>query len=282
MVRPLNDGTGRLPTFVVIGAMRSGTTTLSAALAGHPEVFMPPGKELHFFDQHFDRGVEWYRARFAGATEPSVGEGTPRYMYDPEAVRRMAGVLPDARLVAILRNPIDRAYSHWQHERARGREDLGFAEALEAEPRRLGVMDPIPASHFAYLDRGRYVRQLRSVCEYYPRSALHVMVFEEFRARPEPGFQELCRFLGIDERQSPAALRQTWNRSYGVRFETVRRLAERSPGLVARVLRRVNRRAAPTAPMDPDVRRELADRFRQENAALAAWLGRDLSEWDDG
>lgn len=281
MVRPLNDGTGRLPTFLVIGAMRSGTTSVSVALAEHPEVFMPPGKELHFFDEHFDRGVDWYRARFADAAEPCVGEGTPRYMYDPRAVARMADVVPDARLVAILRNPLDRAYSHWQHELTRGREDLGFAEAIEAEPDRLAAMDPLRASHFAYLDRGRYLGQLRTVCDLYPRSSLHVMLFEEFRTGPEERFRSLCRFLGVDQGYRPTSLDRTWNPSYRVRWRSVHRLAERSPGPLRRVLHRLNvRRMAATAPMDPELRRRLVDRFADENAELAAWLGRDLSVWE--
>jgi hypothetical protein len=261
--------------------MRSGTTSVAQALAEHPDVFMPPGKEIHFFDQRFDLGVEWYRARFAGARgQAAIGEATPRYMYDPRAVARMADVIPDARLVAILRNPVDRAYSHWQHERARGREDLPFAGAVDAEPHRLESEDAIRASHFAYLDRGRYLGQLRRVCRHFPREALHVVIFERFRESPEPAYAALCRFLGVDEGFRPGDLRRAWNPSYGRRSERLGRIAGRAPRAVGRVLSRLNVHRTPSLdPMEPAVRLRLLERFAEENAALASWLDADLSLW---
>ena len=107
-----------LPNFVVIGAMRSGSTSLYKYLQAHPDVFMPR-KEIHFFDVKWDRGIAWYHTRFEGyAGQTAIGEATPTYLADPVALDRMAATIPDARLVAVLRDPIDRAYSHYWMEHA--------------------------------------------------------------------------------------------------------------------------------------------------------------------
>src|SRR5688572_14326389 len=115
----------RLPDFLIVGAMRSGTTSLHKYLQAHPDVFVASGKEVHFFDRRYGRGLDWYRSRFAGVTtERVVGEATPAYMYDENAIARIAHDLPDARLIVVLRNPVDRAYSHYWRNRSRGRENL--------------------------------------------------------------------------------------------------------------------------------------------------------------
>ena len=125
---------GTRPTFLIVGAMRSGTTTLARQLGSHPEVFMAAEKEVHFFDLHHDEGVDWYAGRFAGgAREREIGEAT-EYMHDGCPRRRMGAELPDARLIVILRDPVSRAYSHYWLNRAKGMERLGFAEAIAAEP----------------------------------------------------------------------------------------------------------------------------------------------------
>src|SRR4051812_9293771 len=124
---------GVLPTFVVVGAMRSGTTALVRYLGAHPRVYVGR-KEVHFFDRHFDKGIDWYKSQFdAPSGVLAVGEGTPRYMFDPVAVQRMARVLPDAKLVVTIREPVARAYSHYLKNVARGVEKLAFDAAVAAE-----------------------------------------------------------------------------------------------------------------------------------------------------
>src|SRR5262249_22447178 len=116
---------GRLPDFVVVAANRCGTSALSAGLRSHPEVFIPSHKEIHFFDRHFDRGESWYRAHFERAGDARVvGEATPGYLYRADATERLTALLPNARLLAIIRNPVDRAYSNYSKNRALYREDL--------------------------------------------------------------------------------------------------------------------------------------------------------------
>ncbi len=167
--RPRRQGNAMppvLPNFVIIGAPRSGTTSLSAYLGTHPQVFMSREKELHFFDRRFHRGIEWYARQFARAKgKIGIGEATPRYMYGAEAIARMYELLPETKLIAILRNPVDRAYSHYWHFRARGWEPLDFARAIAAEER--GEQDH-SRTRRSYLEDGRYLKYLRVVCESAP------------------------------------------------------------------------------------------------------------------
>ena len=273
-----------LPTFLVVGAMRSGTTSLARYLAPHPDVFFSPKKEIHFFDFNHDKGTDWYRAFFAGSdAAKAAGEATPSYMYVAEAVPRMAALVPDAKLVAILRDPVERAYSHYWHERALGRERLGFAEAIAAEPGRLRSPDPVARARAAYLDRGRYAEQLERLAEHFPRDAIHVMLLEDLQKEPRRIYADLCRFLGVDEGFVPDGLTERHNVSRSLRSLTLRRVTGRLPrdSRFAAWLRRVNRRGQGYPPMDAEVRARLREEFRKPNADLARWLGRDLSAWDD-
>jgi sulfotransferase family protein len=277
-------GSGRLPTFLIIGAMKGGTSTLARTLAQHPQVFVPRGKEMHFFDQHFDRGLDWYRSWFedAGAAT-AVGEASPTYLHNDEALSRMAGTLPDARLIAILRDPVDRAYSHYWHNVRRGREPLSFREALEAEPGRRES----PSGRkgvYAYVDQGRYVRQLQKVVMLYPREALLVLVLEEFSRDPVDGLRAVWRFLRVDEGFVPSRPDAHMNRARRYWSLGLHRYLRRRPRtLPTRVLGRLNiRPGRPHPPMDPTLRAELAERFREDNRALAQWLGREPGLWEGG
>jgi Sulfotransferase domain len=274
--------TGRLPTFLVIGAMRSGTTTLARSLGGHPEVFIPPEKEIHYFDQNFDKPIDWYRGWFEAADGlPAVGEATATYMYERDAPERMAGVVPDARLVAILRNPIDRAYSHYWHERNLRRETLSFREALSAEPERTATAEVLPRLRFAYLDRSRYLPQLQRVCAHFPRERVHVLILEDFQRDPSTHYGRLCRFLGVVDTFSPPDLGRVFNRYASYRSARLRAWTRRLPWEPARrLVGRLNIRGFEYPPMDADLRRELRSKFAEDNAALAEWLGHDLSVWD--
>jgi len=272
--------TAGVPTFLVMGAMRSGTTSLAVYLREHPEVFIPREKELHFFDWRWERGVSWYRERFAGAgTRTAVGEATPMYMYYPDARERMASSVPEARLIAILRNPIDRAYSHYWFNRSLAIEDRPFADALAGEP----VHEPPGAErhNFMYVDMGRYARQLRAVCEFYPREALLVILFEDLVDRPEQTFSEVCRFLGVDHTRKPGLAGKPNNEYAEYRSRALQKLAWSAPPSVRRAIRKFNRRRVEYPQMDRALHRELASRLSGDIQDLAAWLGRDLSAWTE-
>lgn len=272
-----------LPNFIIIGAMRSGTTTLARSLGAHPDVFMAPQKEVHFFDRHYERGVDWYRSRFTGAGgERRIGEATPAYMFDATALERMADLVPDALLLSILRNPVDRAYSHYWLERGLGRETLSFREAIEAEPDRLAEDRSPMRINRAYLECSRYLSQLERVCSRYPRSSVHVTILEKLEEEPRRTFREVYAFLGVDPGFAPPTSDLRMNRYQAYRSLTVRRLVRRGRRtLLKRVVGRLNlRRGGRYPPMDPDLREDLVERFRSHNAELGRWLGVDLSRWD--
>lgn len=278
-VEPSKSTSLVLPRFVIIGAMRSGTSALNRYLDAHPDVFMSPKKEIHFFDANFDRGLDWYGRHFVGAAPRQIiGEATPSYMYFDDAIARMADVLTNPRLIAILRNPVDRAYSHYWLRRAIGRETLTFEEAIAAEPERLRLGDPRSAA--PYLDVGRYHRQLRSVHDHFPLDSVLVVVFEHLRDDPIASYRSICRFLQIDPSLVPSNVGDRVNKHVTFRSLRIRRLAHRLPKPAGRIVGRLNtRRGAAYPPMDPSLRAELLDRFKEDNEQLAAWLGLDLSVW---
>lgn len=211
-----------LPHFVIIGAMKAGTTSLYAYLYKHPLVHRARRKEVHFFDNNWERGMRWYRAHFPTRWEmlradlaawrrqgraTLTGEASPYYLFHPHAPERCARVLPRARIIAMVRDPAERAYSHFQHNRRQGIETLSFEDALAAEPERttgdLARMraDPEFASvrvqHFTYAARGEYWWQLERWLELYPRDRVLVIRSEPFFARPAESYARTLEFLGL-------------------------------------------------------------------------------------
>jgi hypothetical protein len=216
-----------LPDFLVIGAQRAGSTSLFDYLCRHPQVASPSHKEIHFFDQNFFRGEGWYRSHFPPRARlrrlsAVTGEASPYYMFHPQAARRAAAAVPEARLIALLRNPVDRAYSHYQLARRGGHERLGFREALEQESDRLaGEAEQIgadpgyrstPHRHLSYLARGLYAEQLERWLAVYPRDRMLVLRSEDLFAAPATAYAETLAFLGLPEHELDAFPRRNWAR----------------------------------------------------------------------
>jgi hypothetical protein len=204
--------TRRLPDFLVIGAQKSGTTSLHSSLIQHPQIFGACVKEVHFFDKNFSKGDLWYRAHFPiRHTVPSgciVGESSPYYLFHPHAPERIRGELPHAKLIAILRNPVERAISHYFHEAKKSREDLPIMEALLAEDGRIEpeVEKMLEDERFysrvhrsySYKRRGVYIEQLSRYREYRDNGQLLVLASEEFFTEPHRVLEEVFAFLGVD------------------------------------------------------------------------------------
>ncbi len=201
-----------LPSFLLVGGQRCGTTSLFEALAQHPVVRRPPGRKgIHYFDVSYHRGMAWYRGHFPvalPAAQAITGESSPYYMFHPLAAERIARDLPAVKLVVALRDPVERAYSAHAHELARGYETEPFERAIELEPQRLRgeaqrlTGDPAARSHahrhHAYLARGRYIEQLERLEALAGRARIHVVDSGSFFASPEPVFGDLLGFLGLD------------------------------------------------------------------------------------
>jgi hypothetical protein len=296
---------GRLPNFLVIGAAKCGTTALYEYLGQHPDVFLSPNKEPQFFafedetlcfrgpgvtiNQTAVTSLEAYRTLFAGARgEKAVGEASALYLYVPKAADRIRQHVPGARLLAVLRDPIDRAYSSFMHLRREGREPLSdFRAALAAEPGRIadnwGFL-------WRYLDLGRYHVQLRRFYERFPREQLRVLLYDDFRDAQGAALRSVFGFLEVDEGFRPdTSLRHNVSgipRSRWL-YELVsgRGPAGRVLGavvpaaLMARVRARAASRLLRQEPLDPELRAELVERVREDVLRLQDLLGRDLSRW---
>lgn len=205
------------PGFLIVGAQRSGTTSLFRALALHPQVRSPLfHKGVHYFDVQYTQGRSWYLGHFplrrpgrAPGEDSRVitGEASPYYIHHPAAPARIRADLPDVRLVVLLRDPVERAYSAYQHEVARGFEHEEFERALDLEPRRLaGETERLLANpgyrslshqHHAYVDRSRYARQVRRLFELFGEDRVLVLDSEDFFADPEPQYARLLEFLQL-------------------------------------------------------------------------------------
>jgi Sulfotransferase domain len=200
-----------LPDFLVIGVMKGGTTSFFNYLTRHPQVNPPFRKEIKFFDIHYPEGLGWYRAhfpiRFKMKPGTMTGEATPYYIFHPTAPNRIARVLPSVRLIALLRNPVDRAYSHYNHMVRVGREPLPFEEAIEHEAERLVgeeekiIADPHYSTfthlHYSYLARGRYIEQLQKWLAIFPRQQMLILASEELYTSPATAYRKAIEFLGL-------------------------------------------------------------------------------------
>lgn len=265
------------PDFLIIGAKRSGTSTLFSLLSEHPEVY-GGDKEIHYFDFNLDKGIGWYRDHFQDAQPDQIaGEATQTYLFDPNIPERIASTLPDVKLIAILRDPVQRAYSEYRYAVARGLEDLTLEEAIETEPERAAQSYPDFLSK-SYVQRGMYQQQLERVLEFFPRSHLHVVLLEDLMVSPDLVYADLCRYLGIDDGFLPSDISRRVNPTLRFRSLTVRRLAK-GKGLLGRVAGKLNQRPDDSVPMRPETRNELAARFESSNRGTGRILRRDLAEW---
>jgi len=246
-----------LPDFLVIGAQKAGTTALYAYLRWHPGITGPSWKEVSFFDRHWWRGEAWYRGQFPlRAGGRLVGEASPSYLFHPLAAERARSLVPGARLIALVRNPVDRAYSQYQHEVVLGREPLSFEGALAAEEERTrGEAERLAADPRAfsrawwdhtYAARGRYAEQLERWLAVYPREQLLVVGTEELGERPAETYASILAFLGAAPHELVAYPR-VFDRDY--------------------------------EPMRPETRAALAEAFTEPNHRLEALLGRPFG-WE--
>jgi len=191
-----------LVDFVIAGAQKSGTTALDSYLRDHPGIVMAERKELHFFDvhRHFSRGPDYplYHTFFDWRREPACyGEATPSYMYSKQALARLRDYRPSMRIIVVLRNPIDRAFSHWNMERDRGYEHREFLDALDEELSLARSGDFHTPTGSSYLRRGLYHRQLEYMLSLFPPSQVLALKYEDLRNEPQQVLDRVCAFLDL-------------------------------------------------------------------------------------
>ncbi len=243
-----------LPNFLILGAQKAGTTPLYHALGQHPEIFTSPVAEPHYFslgDLEAARRIAAdtvadYRKLFAGAGRArAVGEASTTYLESARAARRIRELIPEARLIAVLRDPAERAHAHYLSNRRRRWEDEAtFSGALELEPERLAVgLGP----HFNYVARGFYHAHLAAYHRHFDRRQIRVFLYQDFEGDPSGVRREIFRFLEVDDGFAPDT--------------TVERPVSGVPR------------------NEGDLRRELIEIYRDDVLRLEDLIGRDLSAW---
>ena len=196
-----------LPDFLVLGTQKGGTTTLQLLLNQHPGVFLAPGKEVHYFSKHWEQSPAWYANHFKDARPGQRrGDITPFYLFHPQAPQRIHSLLPNAQLIVLLRDPVERALSQYFHSVRLGFEHLPVAEGLAAEPERLRTEDPIHLQEHSYVSRSRYLEQLDRYGELFSHQQLLVLKSEDLFADPAATWKRIESFLGLPKTPCPASL----------------------------------------------------------------------------
>lgn len=261
-----------MPDFMIIGTQKGGTTSLYNYLIEHPSIAPIYVKEPHFFDIYFHKGSIWYRSHFPTSIKKYyteyvqkldfvTGEASPYYMFHPLAAARVANTLPRVKLILVLRNPVDRAYSQYQHQlRQPGVEALSFEEAIDREEERLAgeekklIENPTYASfnhrHYSYLARGRYIEQIPAWMKLFPKEQFLFLKSEEVFRDPTNALRQTYEFLGVP----PARLKEQKDE-----------------------YRQFNK--ASYTKMLPETRARLREYFKPYNARLYELLGRDFG-WE--
>jgi hypothetical protein len=268
-----------LPDFLIIGGQRCGTSSLYYYLTEQRGISSAATKEVHFFDDFFARGIHWYRAQFPTSINKYyvermrnhhflTGEASPYYIFHPHAPGRISAVLPHIKLIALLRNPIDRAYSqHWLEVKGRY-ETLSFEEAIKCEQDRIaGEREKILSDEnyhsfkhrrYTYLTRGIYIDQIEYWLNYFPRDQFLILKTEDLYSNPASIVRQTLEFLGIPGKEIDTNREY---KKYKVPSKTGYRTKDSAPK------------------MDPTTRKYLVEYFKPYNARLYEFLGRDL-EWD--
>jgi hypothetical protein len=299
----------RRPDLFIVGAPKTGTTSLYEYLKGHPEVFMSPAKEPRYFapdlavewaghDLRYGRDLDRYLALFDGATtEKRLGEASVRYIYSDEAPRLIKEFQPDAFIVVGLRDPVELAYALHNQSVSEGIEPLtDFEQALAAEPDRLAGRDApqgLHPMHTVYLERAKLAQRLQAWRHVFGPDRVHVFVFEDLVRDPATVFRALLEFLQVDPSYRPPAF-EAFNASHQPRSQMLRRLTDTRPAQflawkvlprligdggahkLARAVTRANRRPSPRPSMSVQLRDRLRTEFTGDTAELSQIVGRDL------
>lgn len=252
-----------LPDFIIAGTARAGTTSLFQYLSDHPKILPSLRKEIKYFDCHYFMGINWYRSHFPYISklkkiEGITGEASPNYLGHPSAMQRIALALPNVKIILILRNPVDRAYSHYHLSIKAGDENLNFKEAIDQENKRLdGEVEKILADYkysqgnfikHSYLTRGIYIEQIPVIFKLFKEDNILILRSEDFYEDPGMIYRQILEFLHLP----------LWEPQ---NYKTYKQSDYQKP-------------------MDSELRKQLAEYFRPHNQKLYEFLNRDF-KWDN-
>ena len=239
--------------FVIGGVQKAATTSLASILAEHPRLCMALGKEAHWFDDDArfassSADPSDYDRWFEGAAPNAIRfDATPTYCWWPPARTRIRDYNPAMKWVLLLRDPVERAYSHWNMERSRGNETLGFVEAVAAEPARMRNATLVDARRWSYYSRGLYAHQIAKLWELFPRDQTLILQGNALRDDPGATVGRVLSFVGVE----PIGSIEAWRENVG-RYDQ---------------------------PLDPEDRRKVQQLYEADTRALEAMLGWNLAHW---
>lgn len=265
-----------LPNFLIIGAPRAGTTWIASNIREHPDIYIPRIKEVHFFDRHYEKGLDYYQSFFLHAAgKKAIGEATPEYLYLEEIAPLIKQHLPHSKLIVSLRNPVDRLYSRYWNAKAKYPENrhLSFEEKIRQKP--------------LFIQEGFYYDHLLRYYRYFPQDRILILFFDDIKKDPARLLKTIYEFLEVDSSfVSPLIERRVNAASVKGALAKSRLLSLVARGLArfraiksATFVDRVNEGKLP--PMNPKTRAWLVNEvYREKNNLLGQLIGKDLSEWN--
>jgi len=279
------DKTGRLPNLVTIGAMKCGTTSLHHYLGLHPDIFMSGTKELNFFipDREWGKGVDWYRSNFNGHTR-IVGESSPNYTNFPAfqgVAECMYSIIPHARLIYAVRDPVDRILSHYVHFISMGIEDRPLARALETSP------------DGPYLCRSKYFMQLEQFLKYFEMDKIFILDAEDLKRFRYASLKKIFRFLNVDDSFVNRRFNVDWhqtkfkrkNTAAGMRLARtpitagIRKLPFEFQGIAEKIIFFPFSKKIKKPAMPPDLRERILGHLESDLQKFADYTGHDINRW---
>lgn len=276
-----------LPNFLVIGSQKAGTTSLYNILSKHPEIYMPQKKEVNFFflEKEFLRGIGYYERFFFTGIPPGAkafGEASPGYICHPQTPTRIKEYLPKARLILIVRNPIDRAYSQYWDNRMTLSETQTFEGTLD-----IALVDTYEPGKLGYFSRGTYIKYIRRYLDLFDADQLLVLLFNDLRDDPVKFYQHCFQFLGVDPGFRCPEMEAVYNPSFVWDNFLYRWFFNRPaygryiPARLKRLLFWGRKKRFQYPPICQAAKERLVRFYEPWNRELAAYLGRDLSHWDE-
>lgn len=279
-----------LPNFICIGAQKSGTTTLYDILRQHPEVFLPANKELHFFDDDFNyqKGMNYYKNFFADAIGyRAVGEITPAYLYFEKCPQRIYNTLGgDIKFIIILRNPVERAFSHYLMSYKRGYENKNFHKAVLEEKNRINS-DYFAKSHFSYIDRGYYSKQIQNYFTFFSTENIKILIFEDFLQDKQNVVSSILEFLNVKSTRLKIEIKSNAAGNYPILLKKLllseskmkKRISSKMPANFKNNIKRILSTKAPFELTYEEKKFYYNKFFRKEIDELENLINKDLSKW---
>jgi len=286
-----------LPNFICPGAQKSATTTLHDILIQHPNIYLPENKETHFFDkdEKYDKGIDFYLNEYYSdiKNEKIIGDITPGYMFFEDSVKRIYNTLGDnIKIIFMLRNPVERAYSHYWMSYRRTYESKSFEKGIELEQERIKKCY-FNRSHFSYIERGYYARQIKRFLEFFPKENMKFVIFEDFINNTENSIEDILSFLNLDD-DYYLKMNKKSNAAFLPKFRKITEFLRKPPNIVKKLssvlpikakskivkaINKINQQDFDKPKMKTVTKRKLINVYYKDIRELENIINKDLSLW---